>query len=429
MQFRSSRRRFTGGVGLCIAAVATGVASVLAGPALAQSTEPLKIGFGMALTGPLGANGKSALLAMKIWEEDINAKGGLLGRKVQLINYDDQSNPSTVPGIYQKLLDVDKVDLIIGGYATNVLAPALPVVMQRKKVMIGLFGLSVNQKFKYDRFFAMSPNGQNPKLAVSKPFFDAVMKLEPKPKSIAIVAADAEFSRNAADGARDNAKALGLNIVYDKSYPPATTDFAPILRAIQATSPDIVFVGSYPLDSVGMVLAAQELDLKTQAFGGAMVGLQATVFKTKLGEALNGVINYDYWLPAPSFMRPGVKEFLEKYQARAAAEGVDPLGYYMGPYAYAYIDLLGQAVTATKSTDDGKIADYLRANEHQTLIGPVKFGADGEWEKDRQFLVQFRGVKGNGLDQFRGMDVQPALYPLDAKTTDKLVPFNDARKK
>ena len=199
---------------MAAAALATAALAGLAtGPARAQ--EPIKIGFGMALTGPLGANGKSALLAMKIWEEDINAKGGLLGRKVQLINYDDQSNPSTVPGIYTKLLDVDKVDLVMGGYATNVLAPALPVVMQRKKVFIGLFGLSVNQKFKYDRFFAMAPNGQNPKAGLSKMFFDTVMAFEPKPKTIAIVAADAEFSKNASDGARENAKALGLDIVYD----------------------------------------------------------------------------------------------------------------------------------------------------------------------------------------------------------------------
>ena len=131
---------------MAAAALATAALAGLAtGPARAQ--EPIKIGFGMALTGPLGANGKSALLAMKIWEEDINAKGGLLGRPVQLINYDDQSNPSTVPGIYTKLLDVDKVDAVIGGYATNMLAPAMPVVMQRKKAFIGLYGLGVNEKF------------------------------------------------------------------------------------------------------------------------------------------------------------------------------------------------------------------------------------------------------------------------------------------
>ncbi len=94
----------------------------------------------MAMTGGLAANGKSALLAQKIWEEDVNAKGGLLGRPVKLIYYDDQSNPSTVPGIYTKLLDVDKVDLLIGPYATAQIAPAMPIVIQRNKLFIGLFG-------------------------------------------------------------------------------------------------------------------------------------------------------------------------------------------------------------------------------------------------------------------------------------------------
>ncbi len=409
-----------------IAAALTAVSLAASASTTVFAADPIKIGFGMSLTGPLGANGKSALLAMKIWEEDINAKGGLLGRPVQLINYDDQSNPSTVPGIYTKLLDVDKVDAVIGGYATNMLAPAMPVVMQRKKVLIGLYGLGVNDKFKYDRFFEMTPSGQDPKVTLSKPFFDIVMGFEPKPKKIAIVAADAEFSRNAADGARANAKALNLEVVYDKTYPPATTDFAPIMRAVMATNPELVFVGSYPLDSVGMVLAAKEQNIQVRAFGGAMVGLQASVFKTKLGEALNGIINYDFWLPAPKFMTPAIEAFLAKYQSRAGAEGVDPLGYYMGPYAYAYIDLLGQAITATGGTDDAKIATYLKSKTHDTFIGPVKFGPDGEWEKDRNIIIQFQGVKGNGLDQFRGIGVQPILYPEDAKT-GKALEFNKLR--
>ena len=407
-------------------ATAGALSAALALPAAAQ--EPIKIGFGMALTGPLGANGKSALLAMKIWEEDTNAKGGLLGRKVQLISYDDQSNPSTVPGIYTKLLDIDKVDLVVGGYATNMLAPAMPVVMQRKKVFPGLMGLSVNAKFKYDRYFATVPFGQGPKLSMSRQFFDAAMKLTPTPKTIAIVAADAEFSRNAADGARENAKKLGLEIVYDQSYPPATTDFAPIVRTIQSKNPDIVYVGSYPLDSVGMVLAASELGLKTQAFGGGMVGLQATVFKTKLGEALNGVMNYDFWLPAPKLMAGDAPAFLKKYQDRAGAEGVDPLGYYMAPYSYAYMQQLGQAIEATKSIDDTKIADYYRTNTFKTLVGDIKYGSDGEWEKDRMILAQFRGIKGNDLAQFKTMEVQPILFPDDLKTAEP-ISFGDARKK
>src|SRR6266849_6827323 len=347
-------------VWLAAAALAAGALVLSQGPASAQSGEPIKIGFGMAQTGGLAPNGKSALLAQKIWEEDINAKGGLLGRPVKLVYYDDQTNPATVPGIYTKLLDVDKVDLIIGGYGTNMLAPAMPVVIQKKKMLIGLFGLAVNSEFHYPNYFAMIPSGPAPKTAFTKGFFDTAMAQNPKPQTVAIVAADAEFSVNASEGARDNAKAAGLNIVYDKRYPPSTTDFAPIVRAIQATNPDIVVICSYPPDSVGMVKAINEIGFKPKMIGGAMVGLQSTVFKTKLGPALNGFMNYDFWLPAKSLMFEGTEAFMKKYQERAAKAGVDPLGFYMAPFSYSYLDVLGKAIAATKSLDDAKLADYLR---------------------------------------------------------------------
>ena len=136
---------------------------------------------------------------------------------------------------------------MVGGYATAMLAPAMPVVMQRKKLFIGLLGLAVNSEFNYPNYFAMIPSGPDPKPAFTKGFFDIAMAQNPKPKTVAIVAADQEFSRNASDGARENAKAAGLQIVYDKSYPPSTTDFVPIVRAIQASNPDIVTICSYPL--------------------------------------------------------------------------------------------------------------------------------------------------------------------------------------
>ena len=116
----------------------------IAGLRVAGGGEPIKIGYGISQTGGLAPNGKSALLAQKIWEEDVNAKGGLLGRPVKLVYYDDQSNPSTVPGIYTKLMDVDKVDLVIGGYATAMLAPAMPIMMQRKKLFVGMLGLNLS---------------------------------------------------------------------------------------------------------------------------------------------------------------------------------------------------------------------------------------------------------------------------------------------
>src|SRR6202030_1261742 len=308
-----------------------------AGAAWAQSGEPIKIGYGISQTGGLAPNGKSALLAQKIWEEDINAKGGLLGRPVKLVYYDDQTNPASVPGLYQKLLDIDKVDIVIGGYGTNLLAPAMPVVIQKKKMLIGLFGMAVNSEFNYPNYFSMIPLGPTPKSAATKGFFQAAVAQNPKPETVAIVAADAEFPINGSEGARENIKAAGLKIVYDRRYPPAPTDFTPIVRAIQATNPDIVAIFSYPPDSVGMVRAVNELGFKPKMIGGGMVGLQATAIKMQLGPLLNGFINYDFWLPIEKMNFPGVTEFMKRYQARASAEGVDPLGYYIAPWGYAQL--------------------------------------------------------------------------------------------
>ena len=414
----------------CTVAGITGLmlgVSALVGPALAQSGEPIKIGFSMAMTGGLGPNGQSALLAQKIWEEDINAKGGLLGRPVKLIYYDDQTNPSTVPGIYSKLLDVDKVDLIIGGYGTNMLAPAMPLVIQRKKMFIGLLGLAVNSEFNYPNYFVMIPSGPEPKSAFTKGFFEVALAQNPKPQTVAIVAADAEFARNGADGARENAKKAGLRIVYERNYPPATTDFAPIVRAVQAANPDLFIICSYPPDSVGMVRAINEIGFKPKMMGGGMVGLQNTSIKTSLGPLLNGFVNYDFWLPVPKMQFPGTKELMDKYQAKAAGAGVDALGYYMAPQAYAQMQVLQQAVEATKSLEDNKLADHIRQTTFQTVLGDVKFGKGGEWAESRVLQVQFQNVKGNDVAQFKDVGTQVVVAPAEYASGKVIYPYADAK--
>jgi branched-chain amino acid transport system substrate-binding protein len=402
-------------------------ALAFAGAAWAQSGEPIKIGFSMALTGGLAPNGKSALLAQKIWEEDINGKGGLLGRPVKLIYYDDKSSPAEVPSIYTKLLDIDKVDLIIGPYATAIIAPAMPIVIQRKKTFIGLLGLAVNSEFNYPNYFVMIPSGPDAKPAFTKGFFDIAMAQNPKPQTVAIVAADQEFSRNAADGARENAQKAKLKIVYDKTYPPSTTDFAPIVRAIQATNPDILNINSYPPDSVGMVRAINEIGFKPKMIGGGMVGLQATAIKTQLGPLLNGFTNYDFWLPVPKMQFPGVADLISRYQARAGAEGVDPLGYYMAPWGYAQLQVLQQAVEGTKSLDDAKLGDFIRANTFKTVVGDVKFGAKGEWAESRVLQVQFQHVKGNDVGQFKDISTQVVVSPAQYESGKVIYPYENAK--
>src|SRR5499427_9066982 len=432
-KMRRNRRFSLGGTDMYLkrllapAAVLAAVASLALVNGAAAQTGEIKIGSSMAMTGGLGPNGKSALLAWKIWEEDVNAKGGLLGRKVKLVYYDDQSNPSTVPGIYTKLLDVDKVDLVVGGYATAMLAPAMPVIMQRKKTFIGLLGLAVNSEFNYPNYFVMIPSGPDPNPTFTNGFFDLAMAQNPKPKTVAIVAADQEFSRNASDGARQNAKKYGLEIVYDKSYPPSTTDYAPIVRAIQATNPDVVVVCSYPPDSVGIIRAVNEIGFKPKLIGGGMVGPQNTAMKAQLGPLLNGFVNYDFWLPVPKMQFPGVEDLMKKYQARAAGEGVDPLGYYMAPQGYAQLQVLEQAITATKSLDDQKLADYIRANTFKTVLGDVKFGKGGEWAEARVLQVQFRDIKSNGVDQFKDVGTQAVLTPSEYKSGKLIYPYEKAK--
>jgi branched-chain amino acid transport system substrate-binding protein len=307
------------------------------------------------------------------------------------------------------------------------LAPAMPFVIQRKKYFVGLLGLAVNSEFKYPNYFSLNPSGPDPKAALTEDFLNLAMQQDPKPRTLAIVAADAEFARNGQDGARTNAKKHNLRIVYDRNYPPATADFAPIVRAVQAANPDIFVICSYPPDSVGMARAMNEIGFKPKMAGGGMVGLQNTAIKTALGPILNGYVNYDFWLPVPKLMFPGIKEMMDEYQKRAPAAGVDPLGYYMAPNAYAQMQVIEHAVTATKSLDDQTLADYTRATTFKTVMGDIKFGKGGEWEKGRILQVQFQNVKGNGLDQFKSVDTQVVVTPAEYASGRMIYPYEKAK--
>ena len=399
------------------------IAAALIAAAPARAADPIKIGFSMEESGGLAANGKPALLAFQIWAEDINAKGGLLGRQVQLVHYDDHSNPADVPQIYTKLLDVDKVDLVVSSYATGLIAPAMPIVMQHNMVFLGLLGLGVNGQFGYPKYFSMLPAGQNPKTAFTTGFFNIAMAQNPRPKTLAISSADIEFAHNAADGARETAKADGFEVVYDKTYPGNITDCGPVVRAIQATNPDIVLIASYITDSACMARAVKEIGYKPKLIGGAMVGPQSTAIKQQLAASLNGFIAFDIWQPAKTMMYPGVAELLTKYQARAKDAGTDPLGYYMVPVSYAEMQILQQAVEATKSLDQDKLADYIRATTFHTVFGDIKFGKDGEWEQSRMLMVQFQGVSGGDLEQFKDPSHTIILDPPALKSGTLIYPF------
>src|SRR5260221_4588482 len=390
---------------------------------LAFAQQPVKIGMSMPQTGALGAGGKAALVALRMWVDDVNAKGGLLGRKVEFIVYDDQTNPALTPATYTRLLDVDKVDLLIAPYGTVPTAPIMPLVKQRDLLLMGNFSFQVNNVVKHDKWFNNSP--WNTAASWSDGFIGAGKKLGAK--TIAVLAADNDFAQNLANGARELAKKAGLASVYDQNYPPTTTDFSSLIRGIRAAKPDIVFVMSYPNDSVAIVRAVNEIGVgdSVKIFGGGMVGLQFTPIMQSLGSQLNGIVNYNSYVPGIKY--PGIEEFLQRYAKKAAEEKVDPLGFYLPPFNYAIGQMLEQAINATKSLDHKKLAEYLHQNELKTIVGPIRYGADGEWANARVVQAQFRGVADKDMDQFRQAGKQVVLYPPQYQTGEIVAPFEKAR--
>src|SRR6202162_2169663 len=210
-----------------------------------EASAPLRIGYCLSLTGPLPGNSRSPRLAHEIWREDINRRGGLLGRPVEFVCYDDQADASQVPGIYKKLMDEDKVDLVIGGYGTNSILPAMPLVMERQRFFVGLMGLGVNNTLAYPNYFAMIPTGPDPNAALTEGFFALGATQKPRPSTVALVSANAEFSRNPILGAKDNAKKYGFRIVHEAIYPLTTEDFVPVIDAAAMSGCDLLFLCSY----------------------------------------------------------------------------------------------------------------------------------------------------------------------------------------
>ena len=164
-------------------------------------------------------------------------------------------------------------------------------------------------------------------------------------------------------------------------------------------------------------------------FGGGLVGLQYASIKQQLGEQLNGIVNYDFWEPAKTLQFPGIEEFLKKYQARAGAEGVDPLGYYLPPFAYANMQVIEQAVegdarawmTTSSPTGSGK-------TRSKTIVGDIEYGPNGEWKEPRVLQVQFHDVKGSDLEQWKTDAKQTILWP-DKYATGKInYPYTEAKK-
>jgi branched-chain amino acid transport system substrate-binding protein len=388
--------------------------------------SPIRIGYCLSLSGGLAANGQTARLAHEIWRDRVNASGGLIGRQVELICVDDKSDATTVEDIYKNLLSEDKVDLLLGGYGNNSISPAMPLVMANRKFLIGLMALGENIAFEYDQFFAMIPTGTDPNSALTEGFFASAAKQKPRPKTVAIVAADAPFSKNPIEGARSNAAKNGLEVISETKYPLTTTDFVPFLKEAEKSSADILFYCAYLNDSIGLIRAIAASDMNPLVVGGAMIGPQSSSVQTQLGSVINGIVNYEYWLPVPAMNFPGVHELIAEYQQRAKGTSADELGYYVSPFAYAQVQVLEQAIDAIGGLDDGALADYTRQATFTTVVGDVTFGRLGEWAVPRVLTVQFRGIGSSDISEFAKPEARVVVAPTSYASGELVVPYRTA---
>jgi len=393
-----------------------------------MDTSPLRIGYCLSLSGPLASNGKTARLAHRIWQENVNAGGKLLGRPVELVCLDDQTNPKLVADLYQRLLDVDKVDLVIGGYGDNSVAPAMPLIIERQRFFLGLMALAVNAKFNYPRYFVMIPTGPHPNMALTEGFFQVAAQQDPKPETVAILVADAPFSQSPTQGAKDHLERQGMRVVFEGKYPLSTTDFTSYMEDLKKANPDVIFFCSYINDSIGLVKAMNAAGLSPKQVGGAMIGPQNGVVKAELGPLLNGLVNYEYWLPVPSLLNPEIQSLLATYQSRAEQAGADPLGYYVAPLAYAQMQVLEQAIRAAGNTDDADLSDYTRKATFDTVVGKVTFGEGGGWAQPRVLTLQFQNIESGSISEFRKPNTQAVVYPPDMASASVIYPYAKAKR-
>jgi len=190
----------------------------------------------------------------------------------------------------------------------------------------------------------------------------------------------------------------------------------------------VLFLCSYINDSIGLIKAMNAVRLSPKLVGGAMIGPQNGVVKAELGPLLNGVVNYEYWLPVPGLMNPAIQSLIATYQSRAEDAGADPLGYYVAPLAYAQMQVLEQAIRAVGSIDDAALADYTREATFDTVVGNVTFGEGGGWAQPRVLTVQFQNITSNNISEFKRPNTQAVVYPSETASGIVIYPYAKARR-
>lgn len=369
---------------VAMAAVAAGCLSLAASPVLAQGA-PVRVGSTLALTGPLSATALVHKLVGEIYVEDLNSRGGLLGRKVEWIVKDDQSKPDVARTLYEQLVTSDKVDLLMGPYATGAILSAIGVAQRYNKMLIH-HTMGVPSLAKYDMHFPAWSLGPDPGTTVPNTLFDALAASPKPPKTIAIVTSKFPSLHFLSLGAREVAKKRGLQEVLFLEWEFGNRDFGPIAARVKDAKPDLVFVGDIGLEGNMLMEAMKKLDYEPPLHFHLYPapGPMATSPETK--NALSVTIFEEH---APFTNDPVAAKFVKTYNERAKAAGFPYTKVEVQAAAsFTAWQLLEASVVATKSLDDKKMADWLKANQVKTIQGTLRFDKGNNFGDDLMRIKQ-----------------------------------------
>ena len=335
-----------------------------------QAQQPVRIGSTLSLTGPLGPTSAIHKVAGDVWIDEINRKGGLLGRKVEWLLKDDQSRPDLARTLYEQIITVDKVDLIIGPYATANILSAMGVAQRYNKLILhNSFGTP--RIVKYDLQFPTSGGSGDPENAWPNLVLDAAAAAPRPPKTLAIVTSKFPSLHFISVGARDIAKKRGLNEVLWLEWEFGNREFGPIASRIKDARPDFVFVGATGLDAVMMLEAMKKIDYQPPMHFYMFPSPGPTA---KVAEARGAMAFTTFEEHAPFTSNPRAAQFVKAFHERAKQAGLPDTAVDLhASIAYSTWQTLEAAVNGAKSLDEKAMAQWLRANPVETIMGRLSW--------------------------------------------------------
>ena len=363
-----------------------------AGSALAQQPAgtPIRIGGTLALTGPLAATGLVHKLVGEISVEELKKKNGLLGRPVEWTVKDDQSKPDLARTLYEQLLTVDKVDLLIGPYATGAILSAMGVAQRYNKVLVHhTFG--VPNLAKYDMQFPAWSIGADPDVTVPNTVLDAVMASDKPPKTVAIVTSKFPSLHYISLGSREQAKKRGLQEVLYLEYEFGNREFGPIAARIKDANPDFLWGGAIGLDANQLLDALKKIDWAPKHHF-YYVPSPGPLAKSPDGNRALSVTIFEQHPPFTN--NPTAAEFVKIFNERATKAGLpDNAVEVQAGASFCAWQLIEAAVVGTKSLDDKAMATWLKANKVDTIAGKLRFDGRNNFGDDLMRVKQVQGGK------------------------------------